>query len=157
MKASSPFCEELPNILLKSCHCAAKFAHSLCSIFRMFFFLFSLIGAYDESYITTLFSPGDEGSNFYQIPTIVRANNGSLITSADKRINTIDDLPNRIDVVIKTSHDNGLTWGPTKVIASGNPKGYGDASFVVDRITGNAICLFNGNNGFAQSTPSDPS
>lgn len=123
----------------------------------IFPFLFTLIFSYDEPTVVTLFSPGDEGSKFYRIPAIVRANNGSLITSTDKRINHIGDLPSRIDVVIKTSHDNGLTWGPTKVIATGNPKGYGDASLVVDRQTGNVICIFNGNNGFSQSTPSDPS
>lgn len=123
----------------------------------MILLLLSLSFSYDEPTVVTLFSPGDEGSRSYRIPAIVRAVNGSLITSTDKRINNIGDLPNKIDVVIKTSHDGGLAWGPTKTIATGNPKGYGDASLVVDRETGNVICLFNGNNGFSQSTSSDPS
>lgn len=123
----------------------------------MILLLLGLCFAYEEPTVVTLFHPGDEGSKYYRIPAIVRAVNGSLISSTDKRKNNDGDLPNNIDVVVKTSHDGGLTWGPTKTIATGNPKGYGDASLVVDRNTGNVICIFNGNNGFAPSTPSDPS
>ena len=122
----------------------------------MIFLFLYLCLSYDEPTVVTLFKPGDEGSKYYRIPSIVCAPNGSLITATDKRINNDGDLPNNIDVVVKTSHDGGLTWGPTKVIASGNPKGYGDASLVVDRETGNVLLLFNGDNGFYQSTSTNP-
>lgn len=122
----------------------------------MIFFIISLCISYDEPTVVTIFHPGDEESKYYRIPAIVLAPNGSLITATDKRINNGGDLPNKIDVVVKTSHDGGITWGPTKLIATGNPKGYGDSSLVVDHETGNILCLFNGNNGFFQSTSSDP-
>ena len=122
----------------------------------MFFALLIISLSYDEPTVVTIFKPGDEGSKYYRIPAIVCAPNGSLITSTDKRKNNDGDLTNDIDVVVKTSHDGGLTWGETKVIATGNPKGYGDASLVVDRETGNVLLLFNGNNGFYQSTSTDP-
>lgn len=112
--------------------------------------------AYDEPTVSTVFSPGDEDSKYYRIPAIVTAPNGSLVTATDKRKVTLTDLPNPIDVVVKTSHDGGLTWGPTKLIAGNNPKGYGDASLVVDKETGNILCLFNGDNGFFQSTSNNP-
>lgn len=122
----------------------------------MFLCLLCFCLTYDEPTISTVFGPGDEGSKYYRIPAIVCAPNGSLITASDKRINNDGDLPNQIDVVVKTSHDGGLTWGPTKVIAAGNPKGYGDSSLVVDRETGNVLLLFNGDNGFYQSTSTNP-
>lgn len=81
--------------------------------------------AYDEPTVSTVFSPGDEDSKYYRIPAIVTAPNGSLVTATDKRKVTLTDLPNPIDVVVKTSHDGGLTWGPTKLIAGNNPKGCG--------------------------------
>lgn len=122
----------------------------------MFLILLSLVRAYEDPITVTLFSPGDEGSKYYRIPAIVTAKNGSLVTSTDKRKNTQVDLPNPIDVVVKTSHDGGLTWGPTKLVAGNNPKGYGDASLVVDQENGHILCLFNGNNGFFQSTADNP-
>lgn len=118
------------------------------------FFIFTL--SYDEPATVTVFHPGDEGSKYYRIPSIVVAANGSLVIATDKRIYKADDIPNIVDIVVKTSHDGGLTWGPTKIIASGNPKGYCDSSLVVDKETGNLILLFNGNNGFFNSTSSDP-
>lgn len=118
--------------------------------------LFCICRSYDDPTVITVFNPGDDGSMYYRIPSIVVAANGSLVTATDKRKYKPDDIPNIVDIVVKTSHDGGLTWGPSKVIASGNPKGYCDSSLVVDRETGNIILLFNGNNGFFNSTSSDP-
>lgn len=122
----------------------------------MLFFFFTACFSYKEPTVVTIFNPGDDGSKYYRIPSIVVAPNGSLITATDKRIYKPDDIPNIVDIVVKTSHDGGLTWGPSKIIASGNPKGYCDSSLVVDKETGNIILLFNGNNGFFNSTSVDP-
>lgn len=122
----------------------------------MLLFLFAFVLPYDEPVTVNIFTPGDEDSKFYRIPAIVTAPNGSFVVATDRRKVVQLDLPNPIDVVIKTSHDGGLTWGATKLIAGNNPKGYGDSALIVDKQTGNILCLFNGNNGFFQSTSTDP-
>lgn len=82
---------------------------------------------------TLIWSPGDDGSNHYRIPAIIRLKNGTLIASADKRKNTDVDLPADIDVVIKRSTDGGKTWSAPITVAQGRPDfGYGDAAMVTD-------------------------
>lgn len=46
----------------------------------------------------------------YRIPSIIRNKDGVLMSSADERIDTMRDNPNRIDQVISYSYDNGTTW-----------------------------------------------
>ena len=125
-------------------------------IVYMIFLLSIFACSFSEPFKTVIFSPGDEGSKQYRIPALVRTHKGTLIAATDKRYNGFDDLPGHIEVVVKRSTDNGRTWGETITVAAGNPFGYGDASLVVDRETGKIMCLFNGNNGFIPSTPSDP-
>ncbi|OHS99826.1 neuramidase [Tritrichomonas foetus] len=122
---------------------------------NMFLFLFALCLS-EEPFKTVLFVPGDEGSKQYRIPSVTTCLDGTLIAVTDKRWNHGGDLPAKIDVVAKRSTDNGKTWGETITIASGNPNGYGDAALVVDRETGTVLCIFNGDNGFWQSTPTNP-
>ncbi|MDG5800458.1 exo-alpha-sialidase [Marinilabiliaceae bacterium ANBcel2] len=106
---------------------------------------------------STLFSPGDYGSNFYRIPAIVTAPDGSLITATDKRNNHQGDLPADIDVYVRRSTDNGKTWSEPIMIAGENTtKGYGDPALVVEEETGKIFCVMAYDNGFFHSTPTDP-
>lgn len=101
-----------------------------------------------------LFAPGDYNSNFYRIPAIITAEDGSLVTATDKRKENLWDLPQDIDVVIRRSTDNGKTWSEPVTIAEGKGygKGYGDAALVrLDN--GKLLCLFGGMNGLWQSRP----
>lgn len=107
----------------------------------------------EEEYV--VFNMGDYGSKFYRIPAIVTAKDGSLVTATDKRWESMADLPAKIDVVIRRSTDGGKTWSEPVTIAS-DPKGYGDASLVVDQKTGTIMCLFNGKEGFWTSTCTKP-
>ena len=118
--------------------------------------LISLVSSYDDPVETALYSPGDEGSKAYRIPAIARTQKGTLLAVCDKRWNGGGDLPGKIDVVLRRSTDNGKSWGETIVLASGNSRGYGDASLVVDKDSGAVMCIFNGNNGFWSSTAKDP-
>jgi sialidase-1 len=65
-------------------------------------------------------------SNVFRIPAIVRANNGDLLAFAERRESNGNDFGN-IDIVLKRSTDDGLTWGPLTVVAdngnflAGNP------------------------------------
>lgn len=113
---------------------------------------------YDEPVEQVILQNGDDGSKYYRIPAIVRALDGTLITATDKRWYNQGDLPSKIDVVIKRSTDNGKTWGESIYVTPGlsDSNGYGDASLVVDRTTGNILCMFTGIQGFWSSTAEKP-
>lgn len=106
---------------------------------------------------TVLFRSGDHGSKYYRIPALVTAADGSLLAVADRRNDSQGDLPNRIDVVLRRSTDNGLTWSGQIVIAHHTPeRGYGDAALVVDRTTGDVLCIFASGCGMWDSTAAHP-
>ncbi len=107
---------------------------------------------------TLLFSPGDYGSSNYRIPAIITAADGSLVTVTDKRWNGPGDLSAKIDPVVRRSTDGGITWSAPVTIANfGNSSGAGDASLVLDKNTGDLICLLSADIGFFASTHANPS
>jgi hypothetical protein len=106
---------------------------------------------------TLLFTPGDAGSSNYRIPAIITAADGSLVTVTDKRWNGAGDLAAKIDPVARRSTDNGKTWSEPVTIANfGAATGAGDAALVMDKATGNLICLLAADLGFFASTPTNP-
>ena len=97
------------------------------------------------------FTPTDEATLFYdddvfsyRIPAIATTSTGRLIAVSDYR-HSLDDIGRYnfgtanpgIDLVIRTSDDNGKTWSATKTIAEGSGKrgsddcAYGDAAIAV--------------------------
>ena len=106
---------------------------------------------------TLLFTPGDAGSLNYRIPAIITAADGSLVTVTDKRWNHAGDLAAKIDPVVRRSTDNGKTWSAPLVIANfGAATGAGDAALVMDKTTGNLLCLVAADKGFFASTNASP-
>lgn len=106
---------------------------------------------------TLVFRAGDCGSRYYRIPALITAADGSLIAVADRRNDSQGDLPNQIDLVMRRSTDNGSTWSEQVVIAQHTPeRGYGDAALVVDRITGDLLCIFASGCGMWASTTEHP-
>ncbi len=103
-----------------------------------------------------LFSGGDFGSANYRIPAVVRAADGSLVVAADARINGPGDLPGNIDVVVRRSTDGGETWSPALTIADFGTSGASDPALVLDRNTGDLLCLFASHTGLFASTPTVP-
>ena len=111
--------------------------------------------------------PLQSGKNYYRIPTLIQLTNGDLLAFADKRIGSIGDLPNKIEIVMKRSTNNGTNWTEEQRIS---PKctsiedSYGDAGFILDRKTGNIICVAASGPGFVSnknnrnnfSTPNKP-
>lgn len=76
---------------------------------------------------------GENGSNHYRIPALIRLSNGNLVAGVDKRKTSDYDLPSDIDVEVKISRDNGRTWSKPITIAKGTPEhGFGDAAFATD-------------------------
>lgn len=106
---------------------------------------------------TTLFRPGEYGSKYYRIPALVTTAQGTLLAVADKRIESQGDLPNAIDLVLRRSTDNGTSWGEPFTIVSHNEKtGYGDAAMVVDRTSGDILCICASGCGLWASTTEHP-
>lgn len=101
-----------------------------------------------------VYCPGDYESRFYRIPAIVTASDGSIVTVADKRIENNGDLPGKIDIVSRRSTDYGKTWSDYVTVAAHDDiGGCGDASLVVDHITGDIISIFSHGNGLWQNEP----
>lgn len=95
-----------------------------------------------DIYRSLVFNPGDFGSKFYRIPAIVTLPDGTLVAVADKRIESMGDLPGVIDVVVRRSTDGGRTWGPYITAAKHNDGGgYGDPALVRDRKTGDLLII----------------
>lgn len=106
---------------------------------------------------TLLFTPGDAGSSNYRIPAIITAADGSLVTVTDKRWNGAGDLAAKIDPVVRRSTDNGKTWSAPLTIANfGASTGAGDAALVLDKTTGELLCLVSAEKGFFASTNAAP-
>ncbi|WP_199119880.1 exo-alpha-sialidase [Pedobacter sp. ASV28] len=102
-------------------------------------------------------APGDDGAVSYRIPAIITAADGSLVTITDKRWNNTGDLANKIDPIVMRSTDNGKTWSAPLTIANfGAATGAGDAAIVLDKSTGDLICLLSAEKGFFASTNAAP-
>ncbi len=86
---------------------------------------------------TVLFHTGDYTGYPYRIPAITTAHNGDIIALSDIRPCGNDIGYGRVDILMRTSRDNGATWSyPTTVLAGtgeGEEAGYGDACLVADR------------------------
>lgn len=102
--------------------------------------------------------PRQSGNIFYRIPTLIQLTNGDLLAFADKRIGSIGDLPNKIEIVMKRSTDNGQSWKEEQRISpqcNSIENSYGDAGFILDRKTGNIICVVASGPGFV-ATKNNP-
>ncbi len=114
---------------------------------------------------TTVFDRGEGGYYGFRIPSIVQAQNGTLLAFAEARKNSLSDYGD-IDLVVKRSYDGGLTWSPLRVIANNGTEEAGNPVPVVDQATGNILVLFNKdgqsawmttstNSGLSWTTPVD--
>ncbi len=109
-------------------------------------------------YRHVLFSMGDENSQYWRIPALTVANDGSLVAVADARGTSLGDLPNTITLMSRRSTDNGVTWSDPVVVAQGNSstgKTYGDAALITEQETGKIICMYVGDKGLWTATPSN--
>ena len=114
-------------------------------------------GAPEEPVSTLLFAPGDGGSKYYRSPALVTADDGSLVAVADRRLESMGDLPNKIDLVARRSTDGGRTWSSVIPIAEHRGDcGYGDAALVSDARSGELLCIFASGRGLWESTPEAP-
>ena len=84
---------------------------------------------------------GEGGYQQYRIPALALTNAGTLLAVYDGRP-VLDDLPSPVDLVLRRSLDGGRTWEPQRILRTGaGLEGFGDASLLVDRDTGQIFCF----------------
>jgi sialidase-1 len=75
---------------------------------------------------------GFGGYRQYRIPAMAVTPSGRVIAIYDARLD-FDDLPGPVDLVIRTSDDNGATWSDQNIFRQHKGiSGFGDASIIVD-------------------------
>lgn len=80
---------------------------------------------------TTVYRNGDDGYTCYRIPAIVRAPNGDLLAFAEGRKKNCGDFGD-VDIVLKTSRDNGRTWSALQVVVDSDTNQAGNPAPVFD-------------------------
>lgn len=95
---------------------------------------------------TDLFKQGDNGYHTFRIPTLVQANDGTILAFAEGRKNGGGDSGD-IDLVLRRSADGGKTWGDMILVWSDGDNVCGNPAPVVDRKTGRVILLSTWNMG----------
>lgn len=100
---------------------------------------------------------GEGGYRQYRIPALAATKSGRLIAIYDGRAD-FDDLPGPVDLLIRTSDDNGSSWSPQSIFRKHQGiSGFGDASIIVDPTFGEfgrVIVLYQATQsaGFFEST-----
>ncbi len=93
--------------------------------------VFALLAGICQAQEVNVFVSGEEGYKSYRIPAIVKDKTGQLIAFAEGRVDHAGDFGN-VDIVYKTSQDNGKTWGPLHVAVDNDNLQVGNPAPVVD-------------------------
>ncbi len=95
----------------------------------------------------TLYHNYDSYQVPYRIPAITTTKKGHLLAMGDRRYCGFDIGFGKIDIVSRTSKDNGRTWEADTVIQRGSGVdgshdcGYGDVALVADRTSKRVLCM----------------
>jgi len=114
----------------------------LPSVLAVSLFLMPCVAA-EDLVETAVFTNGVDGYPVFRIPAVVRANDGTLLAFCEGRAGMSDG--GNIDLVLKRSSDNGLTWGPLILVHEEGgtaPVTIGNPAPVEDRTTGHIHLLF---------------
>lgn len=106
----------------------------------LFFFLTEFSGFAQIISTQTIFKSGTDGYSTFRIPAIVKTNSGRLLAFAEGRVNSRSDAGD-IDLVMKSSDDNGKTWVSLKIIWNDKKNTCGNPAPVVDRKSGKIILV----------------
>lgn len=94
----------------------------------------------------TLFKQGDFGYACFRIPAVIVTKNGTILAFAEARKKGCSDTGD-IDLVMRSSPDNGKTWSDLKIVFDDGKNVCGNPAPVVDTKTGNIHLLTTWNNG----------
>lgn len=110
-----------------------------------------------------LFQTPDKYNVPYRIPAITKTRKGNLIAMSDRRYCGADIGFGKIDIVARTSRNNGRTWSADTVVQRGSGVkgaddcGYGDVALVADRTSNRVLCMsVTGNVVYFQGTRENP-
>lgn len=92
----------------------------------------------------------DPGYACFRIPAVVKTDDGTLLAFAEGRVLNCGDAAD-IDIVVKRSTDDGLTWSPLQVVNHGGGDTHGNPAPVVDRKTGRVLLAETYNTGRTDS------
>lgn len=95
---------------------------------------------------TPVFENGEGGYHTYRIPSVIRAQNGTLLAFCEGRKSGRGDSGN-IDLVLKTSSDGGRSWGELQVLWDDASNTCGNPCPVIDRASGRILLLLTHNHG----------
>lgn len=84
---------------------------------------------------TEVFVAGDAGYHTYRIPSVIVTRRGTLLAFAEGRQASAADAGN-IDLVLRRSRDNGVTWLPLQILVDNGPDSASNPCPVIDRATG---------------------
>lgn len=101
----------------------------------------------DDLPATTVFTSGTEGYNTFRIPAIIRTPNG-LLAFCEGRLNNGSDTGD-IDIVVKTSTDDGATWSPLRVAVHDSGFTCGNPAPVYESKSGHVVLVWTKNLGTA--------
>ena len=93
----------------------------------------------------TVFSKGEAGYHCFRIPALVMTPGGTTLAFAEGRRDSCRDDAD-IDLVLKRSTDQGLTWGPLQVLFDDGDLSVNQPVPVVNRDTGEVVFVFCKNN-----------
>lgn len=93
--------------------------------------LFLFICVYSFSQSVAVFTSGTEGHKSYRIPAIVSLPKGDLLAFAEGRVKNSGDFGD-INLVLKTSNDQGKSWSALKVVVNYDSLQAGNPAPVVD-------------------------
>ncbi len=88
----------------------------------------SILFAQDKN---PVFISGTDGHKSFRIPAIVMLPNKDLLAFCEGRVNGSGDFGD-INIVMKTSHDKGVSWGPINTIVDADSLQAGNPAPVVD-------------------------
>jgi len=99
-----------------------------------------------EPRVTEVFSSGEAGYHTFRIPAVIATQNGTLLAFAEGRRAGASDAGD-IDLVVKRSRDEGLSWSPLQGVGDNGPNTFGNPCPVIDRKTGTVWLLTTHNRG----------
>lgn len=102
-------------------------------IFRLYvslLIIFSSLQTFAQKDIP-VFVSGEDGHKSYRIPAIISLPGGKLLAFAEGRVHNAGDFGD-INIVLKTSSDNGHTWSPIQTVVDEGNLQAGNPAPVVD-------------------------
>lgn len=102
--------------------------------------------AAEQKTFNFIFKSGIGGYSTYRIPAIVTTNSGKILAFAEGRVNSSSDTGD-IDLLMRSSDDGGIIWGPMKIIWNDGANVCGNPAPVVDKKTGKIHLLMTWNHG----------